>query len=657
MLIQAVDITKYYAATPILQHITMHINEGEKIGLVGVNGAGKSTFMRILAGEESYDSGQIHRQKDLQIGYLAQNGGLESNNTLYEELRSVFAKQLEMEAEMRQLEAEMAEADGGRLSQIMARYADLSERFREERGYEIDARIRGMLSGMGFASFPENTRVQALSGGQKTRLALAKLLLQEPDLLMLDEPTNYLDIATMSWLEDYLRSYTGALLIISHDRYFLDAVVHSILEIDRTNMTRYTGNYTRFVELKAAEYETKMKHYEKQQEEIAKLEDFVQRNLARASTSNRAKSRRKVLERMERLERPAGEQKRTSFSFEIDRPTGQDVLQASDLSYAYHTEPVFRNIHLQISRGDSVALVGPNGVGKSTLLKVLIGEKQPRTGTVHWGSNAKLGYYDQEHEGLNPDHTVLQELWNDYPHLDEVRIRTVLGGFLFSGEAVEKKISSLSGGEKARVALAKLMLKNANVLILDEPTNHLDLYSKEALEAALLDYEGTLLFVSHDRYFLNKMANRVFEMKQDGIEYFLGNYDDYMEKKRELVELASFSEEKINDSVSAFDASASAVPLDATVNKDAQPSAPSGLLSYEEEKRARREERTRQRKLEQLETDIANLEQQIALHEQQLSDPEIFQDYVKLQEINEELQQYRSELDELYAEWEALMDS
>jgi ATP-binding cassette subfamily F protein 3 len=657
MLLQAVGLHKYYAATPILTDVTMHINEGEKIGLVGVNGAGKSTLLRILAGEESYDSGTIHKQKDLRIGYLAQDGGLDSNRTLHDELLSVFAGLLDMESELRQLESDMATAEGGRLEQVMKRYADLSERFREQRGYETDTRVRGMLSGMGFGSFPPDTRVSSLSGGQKTRLALAKLLLQEPDILMLDEPTNYLDIPTLTWLEDYLRSYRGALLIISHDRYFLDAVVHAIIEIDRTKITRYTGNYTRFVEQKAADYENRLKRYEKQQEEIARLEDFVQRNLARASTSQRAKSRRKVLEKMERMERPAGEVKMSQFAFEIDRVTGHDVLQASGLTYAYNDgEPIFRNVNLQLTRGDSAALVGPNGIGKSTLLKVLVGELPAAEGSVQWGANVKVGYYDQEHESLNPDNTVLEEVWSAYPHLEEVCIRNVLGGFLFSGEAVEKKISSLSGGERARVSLAKLMLKNANVLIFDEPTNHLDLYSKEALEAALIDYEGTLLFVSHDRYFLNKMADRVLEMSRDGIQYFLGNYDDYLEKKNELVELQQLSEATQASSSGKANSSASRQVDIARPQGGPEPSGRSAALSYEEEKRAKREERARQRRLEQLEEEIARFEEQIAAIEKQLLDPENYNDYVKLQQLNEALEQDRKRLEELVEEWGSLIE-
>lgn len=709
MLLQAVGIHKYYAATPILTDITMHINEGEKIGLVGVNGAGKSTLMRILAGEDSYDSGVIHRQKDLSIGYLAQNGGLQSDRTIYAELRTVFSDLLQMEEEIRQLEKEMATAEGRQLEPIMKRYADLSEQFGQRRGYEIDARIRGMLSGMGFGDMPPDTPVSALSGGQKTRLALARLLLQEPDILMLDEPTNYLDIPTLTWLEDYLRSYRGAMLIISHDRYFLDAVVHSIIEIDRTKLTRYNGNYTKFVEQKAAEYERKMKLYEKQQEEIARLETFIQRNIARASTANRAKSRRKVLERMERLERPAGEVKLSQFSFTIDRVSGQDVLRAEGLSYRYDDRPVFLDVNLTLNRGDSAALVGPNGIGKSTLLKVLIGELEAASGSVRWGSNVKIGYYDQEHEGLTPTNTVLEEVWNAYPNLEEVQIRNVLGGFLFNGEAVNKKIRDLSGGERARVALAKLMLSNANVLIFDEPTNHLDLYSKEALEAALIDYEGTLLFVSHDRYFLNKMADRVLELRQDGIQSYLGNYDDYLAKKEELLEWSEWNGQPANDSAGRSDKTgtgggparghaagtdvsrsqaegyagssniytpgnaAGAAPSGAGGAKagyvgnrdanDAKEAAASGrgrptdaAAAYEMEKRAKREERARQRKIEQLEAQIAQYEEKIAATEQLIADPEVYQDYMRLKELNDILEQDRETLNRLYEEWGNLME-
>jgi len=543
MLLQLSGIAKSFGAKPVLSNISFHVNERERIGIVGVNGAGKSTLLAIIAGELSPDDGVVSRRKGMRIGYLAQSSGLQSDRTIDEEMRAVFADLLEMERELREMEVRIADPkemeNKTRYEELLARYAALSDTFRERGGFEIETRIRSVLHGMGFGQYPPDTPIASLSGGQKTRLALARLLLQEPDLLILDEPTNHLDIETLSWLEDYLRGYPGAILAVSHDRYFLDALAGAIIEIERHAAKRYTGNYSRYIERKAAEYESALKAYEKQQEEIARMEDFIRRNIARASTTKRAQSRRKMLERMERIERPAGEAKRASFTFEIDRQTGMDVLDVRDLSVRFEgaERPLFRNVSFRLERGETVAIAGPNGIGKSTLLKALLGQIPTESGTVRFGANVKIGYYDQEQSQLHPDNTVLDEVWNAFPHLEEVRVRTVLGNFLFSGDDVLKKISALSGGEKARVALAKLMLERANVLILDEPTNHLDLYSKEVLETALADFEGTLLFISHDRYFLNKMAERIIELTPDGVRVYLGNYDDMLEKKRELEEL------------------------------------------------------------------------------------------------------------------------
>lgn len=661
ILLQASNISKSYGVRTVLSNISLQIQERERIGLVGVNGAGKSTLLQIISGEMSFDSGDIFKAKETKIGYLAQNSGLRSNNTIWNEMLDVFTPLIEAEQELREMEAAMADPsvhqDDHKYQDLLHKYAVRSDWFREHGGYETESRIRSVLHGLGFGNLPHDTLISTLSGGQKTRLALAKMLLKQPDLLMLDEPTNHLDIATLTWLEDYLRSYPGAILVVSHDRYFLDSLVHTIYEIERHRSKRYTGNYSRYVQQKAAEYESRLKEYEKQQEEISRMEDFIQRNIVRATTTKRAQSRRKALERMERIERPLGELKKASFSFEIAKQSGSEVLHVSDLSVSYDGKrPLFQHAAFDLTRGETVALIGPNGIGKSTLLRVLVGDLQPFQGSFQWGTNVQIGYYDQEQTGLSPNNSVLDEVWNTYPHLEEARIRTVLGNFLFSGEDVFKKVTALSGGEKARVALAKLMLQNANVLILDEPTNHLDLFSKEVLEAALMDYEGTLLFISHDRYFLNKMSERIIELNADGTESYLGNYDDYMEKKLELA---------------AFRAELEALPgkpsLKATLPKETVESAAvsSGkggsaettkAPDYKAEKQAKREERSRQRKLEQLEQDIARLEDEIGAFEEKLTSPEIYNDYIKVQEVNAAIEERKTELQTAYEAWETLME-
>lgn len=647
MLLQCSGISKSYGTDIVLHNIHLQINSQDRVGLVGRNGAGKSTLLKIIAGELTADSGDIFRAKDVRISYLAQNSGLSSNKGIWEEMLDVFQPLLEMEQELRELERKMADPaiinHQPSYDTLMQRYANLSEAFREQGGYEFEANIRGVLHGMGFADYSYDTPIHTLSGGQKTRLALAKLLLQKPDLLMLDEPTNYLDIPTLTWLENYLRSFPGAIMVVSHDRYFLDAIVQVIYEIERKEAKRYTGNYSKFIETKAKIYETELKHFEKQQESIARMEDFVRRNLARASTTKRAQSRRKMLDRMDRIERPQGDLKKASFSFEMDRQTGKDVLRADGLRKSFPQRgDLFSNINLELRREDRSALIGPNGIGKSTLLKILLGDEKPDEGTITWGSNVKIGYYDQEQTSLNENNTVLEELWSTYPHLEETRIRTVLGNFLFSGEDVLKKISTLSGGEKARVCLAKLMLLNANVLLLDEPTNHLDLYSKEVLEAALLEYEGTVLFISHDRYFLNKMADNIIELSTDSARYFLGNYDDYVEKKRELEE------------INAEQASLQQAPA-----KSGHPPSTelqeNGASSYEAEKQARREQRARERRIQQLETDIAALEASISELEAELTQPDVFNNYELVHEKSTAIEHAKSKLELLYEEWEVLM--
>jgi len=638
LLLQASSITKHYGATPVLEGISLQINERDRIGLVGVNGAGKSTFLRILAGEIAADTGAVSKPRELKIGYLAQNGGLQGHRTIMEEMNSAFGPLLEQEKALQALEERIADPaeleHAERYEALLAQYADLSEKFRENGGYEMKNRVRSILHGMGFGDFPPDTEVASLSGGQRTRLALARLLLVQPELLLLDEPTNHLDIDTLTWLEQYLRSYAGAMVIVSHDRYFLDATVTAIVEIERHEATRYTGNYSRFMDLKAAAFAQQLKLYEQQRKEISRMEDFIQRNIVRASTTRRAQSRRNALERIERLEKPNA-LRQANFSFTTERRSGKEVLRVINCSAAPKEEmaPLFRNVSFEVKRGERVALLGPNGVGKTTLLRALIDRLPIRGGVIEWGAGVSLGYYDQEQRELNPANTVLEEVWSAYPHQPEAEIRTVLGNFLFSGDDVRKKVSALSGGEKARVALSKLMLLKANVLLLDEPTNHLDLMSREVLEAALDEYDGTLVFVSHDRYFLNRIADRVVEMSPNGAQHFLGNYDEMVAKKQQMKE------------------------WEAAKNNPSEKAAEDpGFSSYEAEKQAKREDRARNRKREQAEADISRLEGEIAALEEEMASPEIATDYVLLREKQAEAERKQSELDEVFKVWEALME-
>ena len=539
MLIQLNGISKSYSGDPILSNISMKIESGDRMGLVGVNGAGKSTLLKIIAGDIPYDNGEIYIGKETKIGYLRQNSGLQMDNTIWNEMLSVFADLLQVEKELRELERIMGEpslmTDTEKYEKTMNRYATKSDWFMEHGGYEIEAKIRGVLQGIGFGDFSHNIPIHKLSGGQKTRLALAKILLEQPDLLMLDEPTNHLDFTTLAWLEGYLRSYPGTILVVSHDRYFLDSLVTVIYEVERTKAQRYTGNYSKYVKSKEKNREILAKKFSFQQEQIAKMEDYIQRNITMATSSKSAKNKRKQLERIERIDKPLKDLKRAQMSFSIEKTSHKEVLRVRDINIYFGVDnerkPLLKNISFQLSRGEKVALIGPNGIGKSTLLKTLIDDYKPDSGVITWGNGVTIGYYDQEQSTLHPNNTILDEVWSMFPHIEEARIRTVLGNFLFTGEDVFKKISSLSGGEKARVALSKLMLQEANVLIIDEPTNHLDLFSKEVLESALMNYEGTLFFISHDRYFLNKLANKMLELTSTGTIVYNGNYDDYVENK------------------------------------------------------------------------------------------------------------------------------
>lgn len=637
ILLQINQLSKYFAADLILSNIKLEIQTRDKIALVGRNGAGKSTLLKIIAGQLSYESGEIIKPKGVSIGYLAQDTGLESNLSIWDEMLSVFQFLKDMEWKMRDLEQKMSNTDPSKreFEQYLTEYDRLQIDFKEKGGYQYEADIRSVLHGLGFSKFDVSSPIQSLSGGQKTRLALGKLLLTSPDLLVLDEPTNHLDIETLSWLEQYLQSYPGAILIVSHDRYFLDKVVSQVYEISRTTSIKYTGNYSSYLQQSAENYERELKLYEKQQDEVAKLKDFIQKNMARASTTKRAQSRRKKLDRMELMDRPSGDEKSAHFRFDIERQSGNDVLKAKDIAVSYDGEtPIISNVSFSINRGDSIALVGPNGIGKSTLLKTIIQKMAPFHGAFEIGSGVKIGYYDQEQANLTSNKRVLDELWDEYPMIPEKEVRTVLGNFLFSGDDVLKNVSTLSGGQKARLALAKLMLQKANLLILDEPTNHLDLDSKEVLENALIDYPGTILFVSHDRYFINRIATKVYELSSGGIYEYLGDYDYYQTKKAEQLELANLD----------------AVP-------DIKPKENQKKRSYEQDKEAKKLERQKQRRLQEVEERISIVEEQIEKNEELLCDPAIYQDHTKVQEINSENDGYQAELENLMNEWEVLQEA
>ncbi|WP_078551295.1 ABC-F family ATP-binding cassette domain-containing protein [Bacillus alkalicellulosilyticus] len=641
ILLQCYQVTKSFGVDPILSNIKLEIQTRERIALVGRNGAGKSTLLKIIAGQMSYDSGEIMMPKHVTLGYLSQQSGLESDLSIWDEMLTVFTHLQTMEKQLRNYEQQMSDPriieNEARYQKLLKDYDTLQVTFKDEGGYQYEADIRSILSGLNFGHFDYSTKIASLSGGQKTRLALGKLLLTKPDLLILDEPTNHLDIETLTWLENYLVNYDGAILIVSHDRYFLDKIVNQVYELSRTKSTKFTGNYSAYLDEKAKRYELELKQFERQQDEIAKLEDFVQRNIARASTTKRAQSRRKQLDRMTRLDRPAGSEKSSSFSFQINKQSGNEVVRISNLAVQFDEDPLFSNITFDITRGESVALVGPNGIGKSTLLKALIKKITPKEGTLQFGSNVSVGYYDQEQANLTSNKQVLYELWDEYPHTDEKDIRTVLGNFLFSGDDVLKTVSSLSGGEKARLALSKLMMQKANFLILDEPTNHLDIDSKEVLENALLDYPGTILFVSHDRYFLNRIATQIVELSPTKITTYLGDYDYFVEKKEEMQKRKELEQEQQEQK-----------------NKQPVEEPKTDKNSFQMDKEAKRKERQRVRRIEEIEETIEQLEETIAAHEETLCDPDVFQDHEKVAELQQQIDSAKASVDSLLEEWEQL---
>lgn len=636
ILMQLKNVVKSFAGDIILHDINIEIQHKDRIAIVGRNGAGKSTLLKIMTGEMDYDRGEIFKTKDLTIGYLAQHNDLISTHTIWEEMLSVFTTFIQEEKELANLAAEIEKksSNGAYDEKLINEYSRRQEKFEQTGGYRYKSDVKGVLIGLGFLEEDFDLYVNDLSGGQKTRLALGKLLLQKPSLLILDEPTNHLDITTLTWLENYLSNYEGALLIVSHDRYFLDKIVTVVYEVTHRRTFKYHGSYTDFLKQKALNYERDLKMYERQQQEMKEMEDFIQRNIARASTTKRAQSRRKQLEKMEKLDQPLGDESSASFSFEITKTSGNDVLIVDDFSYMYRgeNEPLFKNVSFKLHRGERIALIGENGVGKTTLLKAIMQEYQEN---ITLGTNVQIGYYAQEQENLTPKNTVLAEVWDEFPNKTEQEIRTVLGNFLFSGEEVEKHIHMLSGGEKARVSLAKLMLRRANFLILDEPTNHLDLVSKEVLEAALTDYAGTILFVSHDRYFINKIADKVFDLKQNGITIYLGDYDYYLEKKTEQEEIKRL--EKNNTKK----------------DKDKPNSA---QLSFAEQKRIQSEQRKKERLITKLEDDIEGLETKLDEIEQSMTEPNNFNDHEKLLKLTTESNEIKEEIEHLMEEWTRLQE-
>ena len=630
IILQANKIERSFAGEVLFDNINLQVDERDRIALVGKNGAGKSTLLKILVGEEEPTSGEINKKKDISLSYLAQDSRFESENTIYDEMLHVFDDLRRTEKQLRQMELEMGEKSGDDLDKLMSDYDRLSENFRQAGGFTYEADIRAILNGFKFDESMWQMKIAELSGGQNTRLALAKMLLEKPNLLVLDEPTNHLDIETIAWLENYLVNYSGALIIVSHDRYFLDKVATITLDLTKHSLDRYVGNYSRFVELKEQKLATEAKNYEKQQKEIAALEDFVNRNLVRASTTKRAQSRRKQLEKMERLDKPEAGKKSANMTFQSEKTSGNVVLTVENAAIGYDGEVLSQPINLDLRKMNAVAIVGSNGIGKSTFIKSIVDQIPFIKGEKRFGANVEVGYYDQIQSKLTPSNTVLDELWNDFKLTPEVEIRNRLGAFLFSGDDVKKSVGMLSGGEKARLLLAKLSMENNNFLILDEPTNHLDIDSKEVLENALIDFDGTLLFVSHDRYFINRVATHVLELSEKGSTLYLGDYDYYVEKKAEV------------EAIQIEEASTSNQAKEA-----------SSVNDYQAQKESQKEARKLMRQIENLEAEIEELESQSqAISEQMLET----NDAEKLMELQAELDKISHRQEEAMLEWEELSE-
>ncbi len=672
MILSCQNISKAFLENQVLKNISFHIEDNEKAAIVGINGAGKTTLLRILMGELSPDEGMVVFAKDKVVGYLAQNSTVDSENTIYEELLSVKQDLIRLEEKMRECEIRMKHVDGEELETLMAQYAAYTHAFEQNNGYAYKSELIGVLKGLGFTEADFDKKISNLSGGQKTRVALGRLLLLNPDLIILDEPTNHLDMHSIAWLETYLLNYKGAVIIVSHDRYFLDRIAGKIIEIDQSKGTVFSGNYTAYVEKKELLKVTAMKAYENQQREIKHQEEVITKlkSFNREKSIKRAESREKMLNKIELLDKPTETKTDMKLTLKPRFTSGNDVLTIKGLAKSFGTLRLFENISFEIKRGEHVSIIGDNGTGKTTLLKIINELIEADAGSVALGSNVEIGYYDQDHQVLHSDKTLFEEISDAYPTLTNTEIRNVLAAFLFVGDDVFKRISELSGGERGRVSLAKLMLSNSNFLILDEPTNHLDIISKEILEDALNRYEGTVLYVSHDRYFINKTATRIMDLTQNQLLNYIGNYDYYLEKREAVMAAAGITGDSYGKDLpkSTADKAASGTistrqPFGGSIwagNNTNTSSASENISDTKLDWKAQKEEQAKLRKkendLKKCEERIAKLEDENSQIDSEMAKPEIATNSVKLQELANKQQANLDELEKLYEQWESLAE-